>query len=41
VQYLQSKQFQQAYIDLYNTSMLNPSRFNNPRRINVGFLLEF
>lgn len=41
VQYLQSKQFQQAYTDLYNTSMLNPGRFNNPRRINVGFLLEF
>ncbi len=41
VQFLQSKQFQESYTDLYNTSMLNPGRFNNPRRINIGFLLEF
>jgi len=41
MQFLSGQQFQQSYIDLYNTKLLNPDKFNNPRRINVGLLLEF
>ena len=41
VQFLSSKQFQQSYTDLYNARLLDPGKFNNPRRINFGLLLEF
>jgi hypothetical protein len=32
---------QQSYRDLYTIRMINPSQFNNPRRINIGISLDF
>jgi hypothetical protein len=41
IQFLSAQQFQDSYIDLYNTRLNNPANFNNPRRIALGVLLEF
>lgn len=40
-QALNSLQFPTAYSDLYNTRLLNPGLFNNPRRIFFGFIFNF
>ncbi len=40
-QSLSSQQFQQSYIDLYRYRLISPDNFNNPRRIYVGFSLNF
>ncbi len=37
----QTRIFPQAYTDQYTTRINNPFNFNNPRRINVGFSLNF
>lgn len=41
MQFLESRQFKQAYTDQYTGKVLNPDKYNNPRRINIGLLLEF
>jgi hypothetical protein len=41
LQALQSLQYRQSYIDLYNTKLINPDKYNNPRRINIGLLFDF
>ncbi|HNB80581.1 MAG TPA: hypothetical protein PLP14_00685, partial [Chitinophagaceae bacterium] len=41
LQALQNIQFKQSYTDLYRAKLMSPDKFNNPRRMNVGILLEF
>ena len=40
-QSLSNIQFQQSYIDLYRYRLISPDNFNNPRRIYIGFSLNF
>lgn len=41
LQALNNIRFQQSYTDLYKTRLNSPANYNNPRRINIGCLLEF
>ncbi len=40
-QALTNIQFQQSYTDLYTYRLINPNNYNNPRRIFVGFTVNF
>lgn len=40
-QSLTNIQFQQSYIDLYRYRLIDPNNFNNPRRIYIGFTVNF
>ncbi|HQW47525.1 MAG TPA: hypothetical protein PLZ98_10635, partial [Chitinophagaceae bacterium] len=40
-QALTNLQFSQSYSDLYTYRLVNPNNYNNPRRIYVGFTLNF
>lgn len=41
IQALTNIQFQQSYKDLYSYRLINPNNYNNPRRIFVGFTVNF
>jgi len=41
LQALQNIQFKQSFTDLYRARLVNPGNYGNPRRMNVGLLLEF
>ncbi len=40
-QALTNIQFQQSYTDLYRYRLINPNNYNNPRRIYIGFTINY